>query len=50
MKPIEWPLQLIKILEHFTPKFLLGMTATPERMDKQNIYEVFDYHLAYELG
>lgn len=38
-----------KILEHFTPKFLLGMTATPERMDKQNIYEVFDYHLAYEI-
>ena len=25
------------------------MTATPERMDKQNIYEVFDYHLAYEI-
>ena len=38
-----------KILEHFTPKFLLGMTATPERMDKQNIYEIFDYHLAYEI-
>lgn len=38
-----------KILNHFTPKFLLGMTATPERMDKQNIYEIFDYHLAYEI-
>lgn len=25
------------------------MTATPERMDKQNIYEIFDYHLAYEI-
>ena len=38
-----------KILNHFAPKFLLGMTATPERMDKQNIYEIFDYHLAYEI-
>ncbi len=38
-----------KILNHFVPKFLLGMTATPERMDKQNIYEIFDYHLAYEI-
>lgn len=38
-----------KILNHFAPKFLLGMTATPERMDKQNIYEIFDYHLAYDI-
>lgn len=38
-----------KILNHFNPQFLLGMTATPERMDKQNIYEVFDYNLAYEI-
>ncbi|MDE7051013.1 MAG: DUF3427 domain-containing protein, partial [Lactobacillus sp.] len=38
-----------KILNHFAPKFLLGMTATPERMDKQNIFEIFDYHLAYEI-
>lgn len=38
-----------KILNHFAPKFLLGMTATPERMDKQNIYEIFDYYLAYEI-
>lgn len=38
-----------KILNHFNPQFLLGMTATPERMDKQNVYEVFDYNLAYEI-
>lgn len=38
-----------KILNHFQPQFLLGMTATPERMDKQNIYEIFDYNLAYEI-
>src|SRR5690554_4526623 len=39
----------IKILNHFTPKFLLGMTATPERTDKINIYELFDYNIAYEI-
>lgn len=38
-----------KILRHFKPKFLLGMTATPERTDKQNIYRLFDYNLAYEI-
>lgn len=38
-----------KILEHFKPQFLLGMTATPERMDEQNVYQIFDYNLAYEI-
>lgn len=38
-----------KILQHFKPKFLLGMTATPERMDEQNVYQIFDYNLAYEI-
>lgn len=38
-----------KILNHFKPMFWLGMTATPERMDEQNIYEIFDYNLAYEI-
>ncbi|MBP2058925.1 superfamily II DNA or RNA helicase [Lactobacillus colini] len=38
-----------KILHYFKPKFWLGMTATPERMDEQNIYEIFDYNLAYEI-
>lgn len=38
-----------KILEHFQPDFLLGMTATPERTDGQNIYELFDYQVAYEI-
>ena len=37
------------ILNHFTPKFLLGMTATPERTDNLNIYENFDYNIAYEI-
>ncbi|MDM1546223.1 DEAD/DEAH box helicase [Ignatzschineria indica] len=38
-----------KIINYFTPKFLLGMTATPERTDGYNIYELFDYNLAYEI-
>ncbi|RVU71552.1 MULTISPECIES: DEAD/DEAH box helicase [Lactobacillus] len=38
-----------KILNYFQPQFLLGMTATPERMDEGNVYQIFDYHLAYEI-
>ncbi|WP_307784111.1 DEAD/DEAH box helicase [Salinibacterium sp. NG22] len=37
------------VLEHFDPKFLLGMTATPERTDGQNIFELFDYNVPYEI-
>lgn len=39
----------LKIINYFTPKFLLGMTATPERTDRFNIYELFDYNIAYEI-
>jgi superfamily II DNA or RNA helicase/HKD family nuclease len=38
-----------KILEHFTPKFLLGMTATPERTDDADVFKIFDYNIAYEI-
>lgn len=37
-----------KILSYFTPKFLLGMTATPERTDKYSIYDYFDHNVAVE--
>ncbi|WP_310656145.1 DEAD/DEAH box helicase family protein, partial [Lactobacillus jensenii] len=37
-----------RVLNHLEPKFLLGMTATPERMDNENVFEIFDYNLAYE--
>ena len=30
-----------KAIEHFTPKFLLGMTATPDRMDDAKIEDIF---------
>ncbi len=38
-----------KIIDHFKPKFMLGMTATPERMDKMDIFELFDHVIAYEI-
>jgi superfamily II DNA or RNA helicase len=33
------------IFRYFTPKFLLGVTATPERTDRKSILELFDYNL-----
>lgn len=38
-----------KILNYFNPKFLLGMTATPERSDDFDIYTLFDHNIAYEI-
>ncbi|MGL5802366.1 MAG: DEAD/DEAH box helicase family protein, partial [Cetobacterium sp.] len=38
-----------KILNYFKPKFLLGMTATPERSDDFDIYTLFDHNIAYEI-
>lgn len=38
-----------KVMEYFKPKFLMGMTATPERTDSFNIYELFDFNVAYEI-
>lgn len=38
-----------KIIDYFTPKFLLGMSATPERNDEFNVYELFDHNVAYEI-
>ncbi len=38
-----------RILNHFEPEFLLGMSATPERMDGFNVVEMFDYNIAYEI-
>ncbi|WP_188455681.1 DUF3427 domain-containing protein [Virgibacillus oceani] len=39
----------LRVIDYFKPKFLLGMTATPERTDDFNIYELFDYNIAYEI-
>lgn len=38
-----------KILDYFKPKFLLGMTATPERTDGLDVFKLFDHTIAYEI-
>lgn len=38
-----------KIMDYFTPKLYLGMTASPERTDGFDIFELFDHNIAYEI-
>lgn len=42
-----------KVMNYFTPKLWLGMTATPDKRDDniagKNIYEIFHYQIAYEI-
>lgn len=38
-----------RVLDYFRPKFLLGMTATPERADLGNVFDLFDNNLAIDL-
>ena len=38
-----------KIIEYFEPQFLLGITATPERMDGEDVFGLFDHNIPYEL-
>ena len=42
--------QYKRIVAYFKPQFLLGLTATPERMDGRNIYEICDYNVPYEIS
>lgn len=42
--------QYQRIVDYFKPKFLLGLTATPERLDGRNIYEICDYNVPYEIS
>lgn len=37
------------LINYFTPKFMLGMTATPERGDNFDIYKLFHHNIAYEI-
>lgn len=41
--------QYQRIVNYFKPKFMLGLTATPERMDGKSIYEICDYNVPYEI-
>ena len=38
-----------KLLEYYNPKILLGLTATPERMDGKSILTYFDNRIAAEI-
>ena len=38
-----------RIFEYFEPEFILGLTATPERMDNQDIFNLFDQNVPFEL-
>ncbi len=38
-----------RIIEYFKPEFLLGLTATPERMDNEDVFELFDTNVPFEL-
>lgn len=41
--------QYVKIINYFKPKFLLGMTATPERTDSKEIFSIFNYNIACNI-
>lgn len=38
----------LRVLEYFQPKFLLGLTATPERTDQADILSLCDNNLVFE--
>ncbi len=38
-----------KIIDYFHPRFLLGMTATPERTDGESVFDLFGNNVAYEI-
>ena len=42
-------MQYQRIVNYFKPRFMLGLTATPERMDGRSVYEICDYNVAYEV-
>lgn len=38
-----------RVLDHFCPTWLLGMTATPERTDGFDVYSLFEHTVPYEI-
>ena len=38
----------VQALNKFKPQFLLGLTATPERMDGRDVLKLCDYNVAFE--
>ena len=38
-----------KVMEYFKPKLWLGMTASPDRTDGFDIYDLFNHNIAHEI-
>ena len=38
-----------RIMSYFEPEFWLGMTASPERTDDFDVFNLFDHNIAYEI-
>lgn len=39
----------INVIEYFRPQFLLGITATPDRLDGKDVYALCDGNVAYQM-
>ncbi|MFD3260749.1 DEAD/DEAH box helicase family protein [Paenibacillus lentus] len=39
----------LSVIDYFQPKFLLGITATPDRMDGKDVYALCDGNVAYQM-
>lgn len=37
------------VIEYFQPQFLLGITATPDRMDGKDVYAICDGNVSYQI-
>lgn len=38
-----------RVLDYFKPKFLLGITATPDRLDNKDVYSICDGNIAIRI-
>lgn len=38
-----------RIIDYFKPRFLLGLTATPDRMDGRSVYALCDFNVPYAI-
>lgn len=38
-----------RVINYFKPKFLLGMTATPERTEGKDVFSIFDNNISLEV-
>lgn len=38
-----------RVIDYFNPKFLLGITATPDRLDNKDVYSICDGNVAIQI-